>query len=110
MLYMNLPLPVPVDRALKKLGADLSLARRRRNLTQAMMAERLGTSIMTVRRMEAGHPGTALQYLARALQVFGELEKISDLLDSAKDTVGLILMNEQVPIRVRKPKQGGGVL
>ena len=107
---MNLPLPVPVDRALKKLGADLSLARRRRNLTQAMMAERLGTSIMTVRRMEAGHPGTALQYLARALQVFGELEKISDLLDSAKDTVGLILMNEQVPIRVRKPKQGGGVL
>ena len=74
------------------------------------MAERLGTSIMTVRRMEAGHPGTALQYLARALQVFGELEKISALLDSARDTVGLILMNEQVPMRVRKPKQGGGVL
>jgi transcriptional regulator with XRE-family HTH domain len=107
---MNLPLPLPVDRALKKLGADLSLARRRRNLTQAMMAERLGTSIITVRRMEGGHPGTALQYLARALQVFGELEKISDLLDSAQDTVGLILMNEQVPMRVRKPKQGGGVL
>jgi len=110
MLYMNLPLPLPVDRALKKLGADLSLARRRRNLTQAMMAERLGTSIITVRRMEAGHPGTALQYLARAMQVFGELEKISDLLDSAQDTVGLILMNEQIPMRVRKPKQGGGVL
>jgi transcriptional regulator with XRE-family HTH domain len=107
---MNLPLPLPVDRALKKLGADLSLARRRRNLTQAMMAERLGTSIMTVRRMEGGHPGTALQYLARALQVFGELDKLSNLLDSAQDTVGLILMNEQVPMRVRKPKQGGGVL
>lgn len=107
---MNLPLPIPVDRALKKLGVDLSLARRRRNLTQAMMAERLGTSVMTVRRMEAGHPGTALQYLARALQVFGELDKLSDLLDSAKDTVGLILMNEQVPMRVRKPKQGKGVL
>src|SRR5665647_1081946 len=41
---MNLPLPLPVDRALKKLGADLSLARRRRNLTQAMLAERLGTA------------------------------------------------------------------
>jgi transcriptional regulator with XRE-family HTH domain len=107
---MNLPLPIPVDRALKKLGVDLSLARRRRNLTQAMMAERLGTSVMTVRRMETGHPGTALQYLARALQVFGELDKLNDLLDSAKDTVGLILMNEQVPMRVRKPKQGSGVL
>ena len=107
---MNLPLPVSVERAIKKLGVDLSLARRRRNLTQTMLAERLGTSVMTVRRMEAGHPGTALQYLARALQVFGDLDKLNDLLDSAQDTVGLILMNERVPMRVRKPKQGKGVL
>jgi len=107
---MNLPLPLPVERALKKLGADLSLARRRRNLSQAMLAERLGTSVMTVRRMEAGHPGTALQYLARALQVFGELDKINALLDSAQDTVGLILMDERVPKRVRKPKDGKGAL
>jgi len=107
---MNLPLPLPVDRAIKKLGADLSLARRRRNMTQAMLAERLGTSVMTVRRMEDGRPGTALQYLARALQVFGELEKLNVLLDSAQDTVGLMLMDERVPVRVRKPKQGKGVL
>jgi len=107
---MNLPLPLPVERALRKLGADLSLARRRRNLSQAMLAERLGTSVMTVRRMEAGHPGTALQYLARALQVFGELDKINALLDSAQDTVGLILMDERVPKRVRKPKDGKGAL
>ncbi|MEI6670332.1 MAG: helix-turn-helix transcriptional regulator, partial [Acidobacteriota bacterium] len=56
---MKLPLPLPVDRSLKKLGADLSLARRRRHMTQAMLAERLGTSVMTVRRMEEGRPGTA---------------------------------------------------
>ncbi|MEI7948490.1 MAG: helix-turn-helix domain-containing protein [bacterium] len=107
---MNTPLPLPVDRAIKKLGADLSLARRRRKMTQAMLAERLGTSIMTVRRMEGGHPGTALQYLARALQVFGALEKLNALLDSSQDTVGLIMMDERVPVRVRKPKQGKGVL
>ena len=110
MLYMKLPLPLPVNRAIKKLGADLSLARRRRHLTQTMLAERLGTSVMTVRRMEAGHPGTALQYLARALQVFGELEKLNVLLDSAQDTVGLMLMDERVPVRVRKPTPGQGVL
>ena len=80
------------------------------NMTQAMLAERLGTSVMTVRRMEDGRPGTALQYLARALHVFGELEKLNVLLDSAQDSVGLILMNERVPVRVRKPKQGQGVL
>jgi DNA-binding XRE family transcriptional regulator len=107
---MNLPLPLPVDRALKKLGADLSLARRRRSLTQAMLAERLGTSVTTVRRMEDGCPGTALQYLARALQVFGELDKLGDLLDTAQDTVGLMLMDERVPVRVRKPRQGQGIL
>lgn len=110
LLNMNLPLPLPVERAIKKLGADLSLARRRRNMTQAMLAERLGTSVMTVRRMEDGHPGTALQYLARALQVFGELDKLGGLLDSAQDTIGLMLMDERVPVRVRKPKQGKGAL
>ena len=88
----------------------MSLARRRRSLTQAMLAERLGTSVMTVRRMEDGHPGTALQYLARALQVFGELDKLGDLLDTAQDTVGLMLMDERVPVRVRKPKPDQGVL
>ena len=107
---MNTPLPLPVDRAIKKLGADLSLARRRRNMTQAMLGERLGASIMTVRRMEDGHPGTALQYLARALQVFGALEKLNALLDSSQDAVGLIMMDERVPMRVHKPKQGKGVL
>ncbi len=86
------------------------MARRRRNLSQAMLAERLGTSVMTVRRLEAGHPGTALQHLARALQVFGELEKLNDLLDTSRDTVGLILMDERVPKRVRKPKQGKGAM
>lgn len=65
---------------------------------------------MTVRRMEAGHPGIALQHLARALQVFGELDKLADLLDSAQDAVGLVLMDERVPKRVRKAKKNRGVL
>jgi len=106
----HLPLPLPVERALKKLGGDLSLARRRRNLSQAMLAERIGTSVMTVRRMESGHSGIALQYLARALHVFGELDKLNSMLDSAHDAVGLVLMDERVPKRVRKPRQGQGVL
>lgn len=88
----------------------MSLARRRRHLSQAMLAERLGTSVMTVRRMESGHPGIALQHLARALHVFGELEKLNDLLDTSQDAVGLVLMDERVPRRVHKPKQGKGVL
>lgn len=109
---MGTPLPLPVERALKKLGADLSLARRRRHISQASLAERIGASTMTVRRMEKGNPLIPLQYLARALHVFGELEKLDRLLDTAEDTIGLALMDERLPVRVRKRKSDieGGAL
>jgi hypothetical protein len=55
--------------------------------------------------MEAGYPGTALVLIARAMQVFGELDKFDQLLDTPQDTIGLTLMNEQLPQRVRKPRK-----
>lgn len=55
--------------------------------------------------MESGHPGTALVHFARALQVFGELDKLDKLLDTPEDTIGLILMNENLPQRVRKSRK-----
>lgn len=55
--------------------------------------------------MEAGHPGTALVHVARALQVFGELDKLDQLLDTSQDTIGLVLMNERLPQRVRKSRK-----
>lgn len=66
--------------ALQTLGAQISLARRQRSLTQADLAKSLGISLMTVRRLEEGYPGTALQYLAMALSHFGVLEQLSTLL------------------------------
>lgn len=107
---MKNPIPLPVDRALIKLGRDLSLARRRRKLSQDMLAERLGTSVSTIRRMEDGHPGIAIQYVARAMQVFGELDRLNNLIDTAKDDIGLVMMDEKVPVRVRKPRPGDGVM
>lgn len=98
------PPPLPVVRSLNRLGEALSLARRRRHLTQHDLAERIGASINTVRRMEAGHPGTALIHIARALQVFGELSQLDLLLDTPHDSIGLALMDEKLPQRVRKSK------
>jgi transcriptional regulator with XRE-family HTH domain len=97
-------LPTPVERALEKLGADLALARRRRRLTQASMAERLRVSEATVRRMEHGDSGISLGTIAQAFFVLGELDKITGLLDTASDDIGLSLMNEQLPQRVRKKR------
>ena len=97
--------PLPVVRSLSRLGQAISLARRRRRLTQQELADRIGATPNTVRRMENGHPGTAIIHIARALQVFGELGQLNQLLDTPQDTVGLIWMDENLPQRVRKSRK-----
>ena len=99
-----LPLPLPVERAIAKLGRDISLARRRRQLTQASLAERIGASLATVLRLEKGDPRIPLHFIARTLQVFGELDRLNQLLDTGEDQIGLSLMDEQLPKRVRTRK------
>ncbi|KVK80683.1 XRE family transcriptional regulator [Burkholderia cepacia] len=99
------PLPAPVLRALKKLGDDINRGRRRRGLTQRALAERVGAGLNTIKRLEAGDPRMQLHVLARVLQVFGELERLDGLLDSAQDDVGLALMDEQLPRRIRARKK-----
>jgi hypothetical protein len=50
--------------------------------------------------------------IAQAFFVLGELNKIAALLDTATDEIGLSLMNEQLPQRVRskKPTASSGAL
>jgi transcriptional regulator with XRE-family HTH domain len=99
------PIPLPVNRSLARLGDAVSRARRRRQFTQQDLASRIGASITTVQRMEAGHPGTAIVHIARALQVFGELDKLDQILDLAHDPIGLALSDQQLPQRVRPPRK-----
>ena len=102
MLKLPSPIPLAVERALLKLGADLSLARRRRHISQASLAERMGASLSTVRRMEKGDARVPIHFFARALHVFGEIQALEHLLDTPKDDIGLALMDEQLPKRVRR--------
>ena len=99
-----------MTRALVKLGHDLSLARRRRMLTQESIAERIQTSVATLRRLEKGDPRIPIGVIAQAFFVLGDLNKITGMLDTASDNIGLTLMNEQLPQRVRgkhrKPTSG----
>lgn len=103
---MDPPLPLPVARAIRKLGNDISLARRRRRISQASLAERMGASLSTVRRMEKGDVKVPIQFFARALYVFGEIQALEHLLDTPNDEIGLALMDEQLPKRVRS-RPGG---
>ncbi len=101
MLKLPSPIPLAVERALLKLGADLSLARRRRHISQASLAERMGASLSTVRRMEKGDARVPIHFFARTLHVFGEIQALEHLLDTPKDDIGLALMDEHLPKRVR---------
>ena len=99
------PLPIPVQRTLTKLGEDINRARRRRGLTQQALAMRIGAGLNTVKRMENGDPHVQLHFLVRALHFFGELQRLNDLLDSGQDDIGLALMDEKLPQRVRAAKK-----
>ncbi len=100
------PLPLLVSRAVQKLGSDIALARRRRHISQASLAERIGASLNTVKRLEKGDPRVPLHFVARTLHVFGEIARLSDLLDTSEDAIGLGLMDAQLPQRIRARKAG----
>ena len=111
MIKVESPIPLPVMRAIHKLGSDISLARRRRHISQASMAERMGASLSTVRRMEKGDVRVPIHFFARALHVFSEIQALEHLLDTSRDEIGLTLMDERLPKRVRsKPGSTSGAL
>jgi transcriptional regulator with XRE-family HTH domain len=97
-------LPKPVERALHRLGQDVSTARRMRRLSQEDLAQRIGTSLSTVRRMEDGYPGTALHTFLRALHVLGRLDAVVKVMAMENDVLGMELVREQLPQRVRTPR------
>ncbi len=102
---MDSPIPLPVERAIQRLGGDISLARRRRHISQASLAERMGASVSTVRRMEKGDARVPIHFFARALHVFGEIKALERLLDTPNDEIGLMLMDEQLPKRIRSKRE-----
>ena len=97
-------LPSGLRRSLVKFGHDLAVARRKRPLTVAMMAERTGLAISTYSRMEKGDPSVAMGAYAMALFVLGFGEAFGNLADVRRDEEGLLLDEERLPKRVRPKK------
>lgn len=97
-----------VRRALRKLGADIHDARRRRRLTMAVIAERAFTSRATLQRIEAGDPSVSIGIYAAVLQALGLLDGLQEIADVARDTVGQSLATAALPQRIRLPRGGGG--
>src|SRR6266568_4813485 len=93
--------PVPVTRALRKLGHDIRDARRRRRIPVAILAQRASISRMTLNKVEKGDPGVSLGAYATVLFALGMAERLADVADPRHDTVGLELEEERLPKRIR---------
>ena len=92
---------------MSKFGRDLGVARRKRRLTMAMMAERTGVAKSTYARIEKGDPAVAMGAYAMTLFVLGFGEALGDITDARHDAVGLQLDEERLPERVRVKKSPG---
>jgi transcriptional regulator with XRE-family HTH domain len=96
------PLPLPVKRALAKLGQDIRRARLRRRITTTMMAERAFITRTTLRKVENGNPGVSLGIYATVMFVLGLASRLAELADTRADEVGLQLEEERLPQRIRE--------
>jgi hypothetical protein len=97
-------LPAGVRRSLSKFGHDLAVARRKRQFTVGMMAERTGLAKSTYSRIERGDPAVALGAYAMALFVLGFGEPLGNLADARRDDEGLLMDEERLPKRIRIKK------
>jgi transcriptional regulator with XRE-family HTH domain len=97
-------LPPPLRRSLAKFGADIAVARKKRNLTARMMAERIGVSTSTYLRLEKGDPTVSMGAYALALFDLGFGTPLGEIIDIKTDDQGLLMDTARLPQRVRAKK------
>jgi transcriptional regulator with XRE-family HTH domain len=93
--------PLPIVRALRGIGADLTVWRKLRGLTQAQLADRAGVARTTVMRLEHGDGSVSLENVLRISRALGLVDAISRALDPYESDVGRLRSEEQLPQRVR---------
>lgn len=84
-------LPPSTLAAIEKLGADLAVSRLRRKESLASWAKRMGVSISTLQRLEAGDPTISVGIVASALWLMSRDGAIAELAAPANDRGALEL-------------------
>src|SRR3984885_9031451 len=95
-------IPLPAAHALRKLGRDLALARRKRGISTSDMAARLFVSRDTLWRLERGDPAVALGTMATAMFVLNLHDRLANLAAPASDELGLSLDERRLPQRIHR--------
>lgn len=102
-------------RLLAAVGEQLKLARLRRRLTAAQVAERAGISRPTLSLLEKGDPGASLGNLLKVLAVLGleqDLRRLAadDELGRKLQDAGLTTPRKRAPKRKKDTTDGGDSL
>ena len=84
-------MPPSTVAALEQLGADLAVARLRRKESLKTWAKRVGVSVPTLLRLEAGEPTVSLGVLATALWLIGRDATLATLATPKEDRGALEL-------------------
>lgn len=84
-------MPPSTVAALEQLGADLAVARLRRKESLKTWAKRMGVSVPTLLRLEAGEPSVSLGVLATALWLIGRDATLASLATPKEDQGALEL-------------------
>lgn len=92
-----------LNKILRELGQNIRLARLRRKLSTAQVAERAGISRPTLYDIERGKPNVSIGNYVQVLAVLGLAE---DLLNVAKDDeLGRKLQDANLVVKERAPKR-----
>ena len=72
-------LPQVAANALRQLGENIAIARRRRGESRPAWAQRIGVSVPTLIRLEKGDPGVSMATYASALWLIGRVQVLGTL-------------------------------
>ena len=89
-------------RAARQLGENLTTWRKLQNLTAEQLADRAGTSRVTLSKLEHGDPGVSLGVVLEVLRALGQLDVVVTATDPYKSDLGRIRAGDVLPRRVRR--------
>lgn len=90
-----------VSQAVKQLGGNIAVARKRRRWRQIDLAAKAGVAPLTVNRIEAGQLGTGIGAVASVLWALGMLPALTDVASPSRDPEGETLAFARETNRVR---------
>jgi transcriptional regulator with XRE-family HTH domain len=98
-------IPLPAKHALRKLGRDLALARRKRGISTADMAARIYVGRGTLWRLEHGDPAVSLGTLATATFILQLHDKLANIASPGTDELALSLDEDRLPKNIHRPRR-----